>query len=145
KRSLPPRRLPSSRFPASGTIQARSSGRVGFDVAELARVAGSYSINALLLDVLRVDDRLEAAVDHALAVEWHGSGVGLHARVSHHLLPALDTSLLRRPFRPGEDDDLVVPGLYRAPVVGQLALRHVVSPRFDDARGAALLEHHRGH
>src|SRR5262249_27708011 len=35
-----------------------------------------------------LNDRLETAKDHALAVKWHGVPLGLHAGIGHHLVPS---------------------------------------------------------
>ena len=91
-----------------------------------------------------VDDRREAAIDHALAVERHVGVVRLHPPVLHDLRPGRVARLLRGPFDPGVDDLLVARGLHRALEVGDLAVGHVVAPRFDHARGAVFLEHRRG-
>src|SRR5688572_15388639 len=77
---------------------------------------------------LGVDDRREAAIDHTLAVEGHIVLVRLHARVGHYLLPRVVADLLRRPFDPGIDDRLVTLSLHRTLIVGDLAVRDVVSP-----------------
>ena len=44
-----------------------------------------YSLRASNFSAL--NDRLEAAIDHALAVEWHGVHLGLHAGIGHQLVP----------------------------------------------------------
>jgi hypothetical protein len=41
-----------------------------------------------------LNDRFEAAIDHALAVEWHGIPLGLHAGIRHHLVPSRLAHLL---------------------------------------------------
>src|SRR5687768_16172580 len=90
------------------------------------------------------DDDLEAAVDHALAVEGHGRRVGLHARVLHRLLHARVARLARRPDDPREDHRLVGIALHGHRERSHLALGHVVSPAFDDLQRAVLLEHRGG-
>ena len=41
-----------------------------------------------------LNDRLEAATNHALAVEWHGVSLGLHAGIGHDLVPSRLAPLL---------------------------------------------------
>src|SRR3546814_14309365 len=81
-----------------------------------------------------VEDRGEAAVDHAPAVEK--AVVGVQARVVHDLRPGGVAGFLGRPFDPGIDDGLAVLRLYRPLVIGGLAVRQVVAPGLDDAQGA---------
>src|SRR5688572_11400637 len=87
-----------------------------------------------------VDDRIEAAKDHALAVERHVREHLLHARVFHHLLVGGLVSRLVGVLDPGEDDGLVILGLYRTLEIGHLALGHVFPPAFDHPLYAELLE-----
>ena len=49
-----------------------------------------------------LNDWLEAAIDHAFAVEWHGIRLRLHAGVGHHLVPGRFARLLRWPDDPRE-------------------------------------------
>src|SRR3546814_4764527 len=88
-----------------------------------------------------VEDRGEAAVDHAPAVEK--AVVGVQARVVHDLRPGGVAGFLGRPFDPGIDDGLAVLRLYRPLVIGGLAVRQVVAPGLDDAQGAMLPEYSR--
>jgi hypothetical protein len=55
-----------------------------------------------------LNDRLEAAIDHAFAVEWHGIRLRLHAGIGHHLVPGRFARLLRWPDDPREYYSLVV-------------------------------------
>ena len=49
-----------------------------------------------------LNDRLEAAINHAFAVEWHGVPLGLHAGIGHHLVPSrLARHIRRAQFRYG--------------------------------------------
>src|SRR3546814_17787770 len=79
-----------------------------------------------------VEDRGEAAVDHAPAVEK--AVVGVQARVVHDLRPGGVAGFLGRPFDPGIDDGLAVLRLYRPLVIGGLAVRQVVAPGLDAAQ-----------
>ena len=58
-----------------------------------------------------LDKRLEAAEDHALAVEGHVLHARLHPRVGHHLAHDLVAGLRGILDDPGEDDHLVLLGL----------------------------------
>src|SRR3546814_14883928 len=78
-----------------------------------------------------VEDRGEAAVDHAPAVDK--AVVGVQARVVHDLRPGGVAGFLGRPFDPGIDDVLAVLRLYRPLVIGGLAVRQVVAPGLADA------------
>src|SRR5690606_23266798 len=85
---------------------------------------------------LPVEDRLEAAVDHALAIERWIPVLILHALVGHRLRPAGVAGRLVGPFDPGVDHGLALLRLHRPAVVGQLAVRHVVPPGLDHTDGA---------
>src|SRR6185503_9410872 len=88
--------------------------------------------------VSAVQDRLEPAVDHPLAVERH-RGV-LDARVLHGFLHASVTHFARRPGDPREHDGLVGLELHRLRKRRRLAGRDIVAPGFDGARRAIFLE-----
>src|SRR5690606_18488092 len=89
---------------------------------------------------LRVDDHLEAAVDHAFAVERHLHGAGLRFEFLHHLRHGLVAHGPRRPQDPRETDGLVVATLDGHREGGHLAVRHVVAPALDELQGAVLPE-----
>src|SRR6185437_6629665 len=77
------------------------------------------------------DDRLEAAVDHALAVERHGGELLLDRRVVHHLLIGGVAHLPARIFEPREDDFFLRLGVDCLAEVGDLAVGHVAVPSLD--------------
>ncbi len=86
-----------------------------------------------------VDDRPEAAPEHALAVERH---VAFRLHVSSAIIFSQPSSrvCLVRPFDQGEDDLLALLGLHRPLEVGDLAFGHVVAPGLDHADRAMFLE-----
>src|SRR4029077_19750452 len=87
-----------------------------------------------------LDDRIEPAHDHALAVEGHVLAHLLHARIVHELLVRGVAFLPRRIFEPGEDDLLIGLGVDRFTKVGDLALWDVAVPRFDHPADADVLD-----
>src|ERR671932_785859 len=86
-----------------------------------------------------VQDRREAAEDHALAIEGHGLAHGLHPGVGHDPLVRGVSDFLRGIFDPAEDDDLILLRLHGTAEVSELALRHVIAPALDHAVSAELL------
>jgi hypothetical protein len=102
----------------------------------LIETAISMTLNAAPARSSRVEHGGESAIDHALSVEGHIGLVGSHARIGHQLGPGVVARLLRRPFDPAEDDRLAVFRFDRAPKVGDLAVRDVIAPAFDDAQRA---------
>src|SRR6185437_4614011 len=76
-------------------------------------------------------DRLEAAVDHALAVEWHRGELLLDRRIAQHLFVGCVARLPVRIFEPCENDLLVRLGVDCFAEVGDLAFRDVAVPGFD--------------
>jgi fructose-1,6-bisphosphatase I len=90
----------------------------------------------------RVEDLLEPAVNHPLAVERH-VGV-LHARVVHRLLHAGVTHFAGRPRDPRERHRFVRFQLHGLRERRGLAGRDVVAPTLHDPSGAVLLEHFGG-
>src|SRR3954449_12217472 len=96
-----------------------------------AYIGKSWSI-IFLHRKLGADDHLETAVDQALAVERHGIGLRLQAWVLHRFLHPLVAHRTRGPGDPRENHRLIVLELDRHGKRSQLALRHVVSPAFDN-------------
>src|SRR5690606_16100901 len=106
----------------------------GGNVRPAPRAAGPAALPA------QVEQRFEAAENHALAVERHRIVGRIHARILHHLPDARVAGGLVGPFHPCEHDRLVGGGPHRAAEVGDLALGHVVAPGLDHTRGAGLDE-----
>src|SRR5688572_2120120 len=92
---------------------------------------------------LLVEDRHEAAVNHALAVERHVGLVRPHPLVLHDLGPCCVARFLRWPLDPGIDDILIASRLHRAPEVRDLAFGDVIAPGLDDAGRPIFLEYRR--
>src|SRR4029078_13197922 len=86
-----------------------------------------------------LDDRVEAAHDHALAVERHALTHFGHARVAHELLVRGVAGLPIWIFEEREDDLLVGLGIDRLAEVGDLAFGHVTFPGFDHSANDNLL------
>ena len=80
--------------------------------------------------VAGIDDHLEAAKDHPLAVERHRVGLRIEARVGHHFFLHPVARFLRRPDHPREDHCFVGLALDRHGKRRHLAVRHVVAPAF---------------
>src|SRR5690606_35756210 len=78
-----------------------------------------------------VDDRLEPAIDHALAVERHVVAELVHPRVFHHLFVAGLRGGLVGPGDPREHHLLAVFQRHGAAKVGLLAVADVGFPRLD--------------
>ena len=87
-----------------------------------------------------IDDRVESADDHPLAVERHLAAHLRHARVAHHLLVRGIARRLVGIFEPAENDRLVGLRLHGALEVVDLAVGDIVAPAFDHARDAEFLE-----
>src|SRR5262249_20106304 len=87
-----------------------------------------------------LNDRHEAAKDHALAVERHGVLVRLYARVAHERLHALVAHLARRPNDPREDYGLVGLALHRHRKRCHLTLGDIIAPTFNHLESAVVLE-----
>src|SRR6478672_1675132 len=81
----------------------------------LARISGGDGLADL-------DERREAAPEHALAVERHRLGPGLHFGIGHDFLPARIAGLLVGPGDEGEDDIFAFLGLHRHKEIGDLAV-----------------------
>jgi len=77
------------------------------------------------------EDRLEAAQDHALAVERHFPGFG-HSRVGKHTLMRPGTRFPVGPNHPGQDNFLARLGVNRLAIVGVLAVGYVELPILKD-------------
>src|SRR5690242_10624710 len=86
-----------------------------------------------------VDDHLETAEDHPLQVERHVRR-RLHAAILPDLCHAFVPRLLRGPDEPGEDDPFALLRVDGAVEIGDLAVRHVVAPAFDQALRAMFEE-----
>src|ERR1043166_251617 len=88
---------------------------------------------------LQLEERLEAAVDQALAVERQVRHFRLEPRVGHHF--CVDFVALRARLRddPGKDDDLVVLCLHRARERGELAIWDIVADALDVSGRTVLL------
>src|SRR5689334_1249569 len=81
------------------------------------------------------DQKLEAAVDKAVAARADGAGRS-QPPILHKLLAGGVAHRVRWPDHPGEHDILVGPGLHRALEVGDLAVRQVVPPIVHETGGA---------
>src|SRR3546814_1641451 len=94
------------------------------------------------------DHGREAAVDQALAVEWHRVLRRVHAwiRIAHHLLHALVAGGLVGPLDPREHHRLVVLLLHGLADGGLLADWYVVAPALQHAgRAVVAVEIGRAH
>ena len=87
-----------------------------------------------------VDEWIEAAEDHALAVERHLRHL-LHARIGHHLFVRGVARRLVGVLHPAEDHGLIRGCLDRALEIVELALGNIVAPGLDHAVGTEFLEH----
>src|SRR6185503_17233318 len=86
-----------------------------------------------------VENFIEAAPEHALAVERHFT-LRPQALVGHNRLPGFVAPGLIGPLDEGEDDAFSILRLHRAVEVGDLAFGHVIAERFDHAGRAVLAE-----
>jgi hypothetical protein len=85
------------------------------------------------------DHRLEAAKDHALAIEGAVGG-GFHAWVLHEFFHAGIAGGLVGPFHPGEHYGFVLRCLYGATEIGELAIGYIVTLALHDPDGAIFHE-----
>src|ERR1043166_9451941 len=88
---------------------------------------------------LQLEERLEAAVDQALAVERQVRHFGLEPRVRHHFCVDFVALGARLGDDPGKDDDLVVLCLHRARERGELAVGDIVADALDVSGRTVLL------
>src|SRR5207237_5155522 len=113
---------------SAGASASRTSVMVRSPCLELGRYGSGRDRRPGLLDLLlpgRVEDLLEAAPEHPLAVEQ--AAAMLHAVVLHDLLPSLVACRLVGPFNEREGHGFAILGLHRAVEVGDLAMIHVVA------------------
>src|SRR5260221_3668358 len=89
----------------------------------------------------RVEQWLEAAPEHALAVERHFHRAGLHLGIGHQLFPGRVAYFLARPQDEREDDIFVVRRLHRAIEIGSVAVLKTVAEALDRADRAMRASH----